>query len=189
MDSGTAVLLGASIGAAAGVAGQMVASHLERGREREARHQARLERTYERIMRQVDRSALTVMRTEPDFWFGDKAPEPPAPISDDEMIELEAQIGLFGSEAVRRELRSFAEKQREFNSSVFYRRAIAPDFPSPGVSAEQMMGALEKVRSARRTLLDQTTRLEQVAREELQGRPGLIAAAWARVARRLPQRA
>ncbi len=167
MDIGTAAILGAAIGGAAGVAGQLVASYLGRGREREARTQARLERTYERVMSHVNRRALTIHRTEPTSWFGDKPPKLPKALSEDEMIDLESLIGLFGSDAVRAELLEFNRLHRDFITKLGTWHLLAA--PTSGAPSSDRLEAHNQAEQARLAVWPEVVRIEALMRAELRG--------------------
>jgi hypothetical protein len=187
IDAGTAALYGAAIGGLAGVVGQVAASWFSRSRVREARNQDRLERTYVEVMTQVNRTSLTVQRIEPAFWFGDKPPKVPKPISDDEMLRLNSLIGLFGSDRVLDALAGFRMRQTKFNSAVLMRRSMTPDRSS--YTAGQLLDASQAVDETRSDLLAHAKLIEAAARGELRGqrrwRPAwLRRPAWAHYPRR-----
>lgn len=189
IDAGAAAILGGVVGGTAGILGQVAASYLARSREREARNQERLERAYVEVMAAVNHTALTVSRTEPDFWFGPEAPKPPEPITDEDVLRLESLIGLFGSDEVLGELLVYQDHQRIFRANLFLYKNLQAGFPSPGVTGQQLNSAMDAFRASRTELLGHAKHIESVARGELHGqrRPITRWPHWIRTGFRLRQ--
>lgn len=107
------------------------------------------------------RSIVTIDRTHPILR---PAPDPPAPLADEDWMTLDVRIAAFGSQEVLAALSEFSRRAREFHARAATWHAMAGQV---GPAAQQVREAHEAMETARTQAREQSVTLQNVVRDEL----------------------
>jgi len=95
----------------------------DRAHDRDMRRSERRATAYVELLTALERQQMQVERTAPIFVEG-QPPEPPPPLSDEELWRLSALAEVISSDALRARIEAWTQKQRQFFNDVLYLRQV-----------------------------------------------------------------